>query len=89
MAANSTRLIAHSIIKKPFPWFAKPLMDLLPTFAAHLFLSEIFDGDVPYLYKQSRNNKLALQKGKQWMKEYYLPAQSDRYARIPLKMHQG
>ena len=42
---------------------------------------QVFDGDIPYLYKQSRTNRIALEKGqagKEWAKSYYLPGQSDR-----------
>ena len=40
----------------------------------------MFDGDIPYLYKQSRNNRLAFKNavGNDWVKEYFLPGQSDR-----------
>ncbi len=43
---------------------------------------QVFDGDIPYLYKQSRNNRLAFKSatGNDWVKEYFLPGQSDRCA---------
>lgn len=44
------------------------------------FRVQIFDGDIIYLYKQSRTNRVAF-KGKnsnEWAKAYYLPGQSDR-----------
>ena len=44
--------------------------------------AQVFDGDIPYLYKQSRNNRLAFKNatGNDWVKEYFLPGQSDRCA---------
>ncbi len=47
--------------------------------------AQVFDGDIPYLYKQSRNNRLAFKTatGNDWVKEYFLPGQSDRCVVIP------
>ena len=52
-------------------------------------VTQVFDGDIPYLYKQSRNNRMAFQNaiGNDWVKEYFLPGQSDRCAHEPLGTH--
>ena len=68
----------HAVVKQRLPAPARALARLLPRWAPHLFLSEVFDGDIPYLYKQSRSNRAAFAAGREWVKEYYLPGQSDR-----------
>jgi hypothetical protein len=48
-----------------------------PRWIDHLLLNEIFDGDLAYLCKASRNAKQHDATGRTWAKDLYLPANAD------------